>query len=59
MPYEPDPYNTAELLQALDDVHEAARRVDHERTGADESREPVGGASAPHQLAPTDDKLAG
>jgi hypothetical protein len=31
MTYEPDPDGMAELLQALDDVREAARRVDRER----------------------------
>jgi hypothetical protein len=35
-----DPESIADLLQALDDVRDAARRVDHERNFAVEPPEP-------------------
>jgi hypothetical protein len=47
MPNDSDPESIAELLQALDDVREAARRVDRERNLAVERPEPAGGASEP------------
>jgi hypothetical protein len=58
MPYEPDPYNMAELLQALDDVRDAARRVDRQRNVGEASREPASGAGQPRQPEPTDDDFA-
>jgi hypothetical protein len=57
MPYEPDPDAMAELLQALDDVRDAARRVDRERIYATERREPAAGAREAHQPDLADDDL--
>jgi hypothetical protein len=65
MPYEPDPYNMAELLQALDDVREAAKRVDREQNLAAKRSEPAAAAAPaasagePHQREIVDDELAG
>ena len=39
MPIDSDPESIADLLQALDDVREAARRVDQERSLATERPE--------------------
>jgi hypothetical protein len=45
-----DPESIAELLQALDDVREAARRVEQERNLAVDRPEPAAGAREPHRL---------
>ena len=55
MSYEPDPYNMAELLQALDDVRDAAKRVDRERNLGTELREPAAGAREPQPPDRADD----
>jgi hypothetical protein len=39
-----DPESIADLLQALDEVREAARRVDRERNFVVDRPEPAGGA---------------
>jgi hypothetical protein len=48
MAYEQNPDTMAELLQALDDVRDAARRVDHERNLAIERPAPAGTTEPPH-----------
>jgi hypothetical protein len=57
MTYEPDPDGMAELLQALDDVRDAARRVDRERNYTTERREPAAGAAEPQRPDWADDEL--
>ena len=47
MPNDSDPQSIAELLRALDDVREAAKRVDRDYPPAPEKREPGGGAHEP------------
>jgi hypothetical protein len=54
MPIDSDPESIADLLQALDDVREAARRVDQERNFAAEHAEP--GPREPRPPEAPDDK---
>ena len=49
MPTDSDPESIADLLQALDEVREAARRVDRERNLASDHREPAAGAAEPQR----------
>jgi hypothetical protein len=52
MPNDLDPQNVAELLQALDDVRDAAKRVAHERgMSAERGLEPAAGV---RELRPPD-----
>jgi hypothetical protein len=56
MAYEPDPDGMAELMQALDDVREAAQRVDRERNYTTERREPAAGAAESQRPERADDE---
>ena len=47
MPNDSDPQSIAELLRALDDVREAAERVDRDYPRATEKREPADGVHEP------------
>jgi len=47
MPNDSDPQSIAELLRALDDVREAAKRVDRDYPPAREKREPSDGTHEP------------
>ena len=47
MPNDSDPRSIAELLRALDDVREAAKRVDRDYPPATEKREPADGGHEP------------
>ena len=47
MPNDSDPQSIAELLRALDDVREAALRVDRDYPPTPETREPSEGAHEP------------
>jgi len=51
-----DPESIAELLQALDDVREAARRVEHERNLATDHSQPPAGAREPQRPDRADDE---
>jgi hypothetical protein len=53
-----DPESIADLLQALDELREAARRVDRERNLAAERREPAAGAAEPQPPNTVDDDSA-
>jgi hypothetical protein len=57
MPNDSDPESITDLLQALDDVREAARRVDRERDFADDGRTPAGGAREPQPPEMAEDEL--
>ena len=47
MPNDSDPQSIAELLRALDDGREAAKRVDRDYPPATEKREPADGGHEP------------
>src|SRR4030095_4825334 len=51
-PNDSDPESIASLLQALDEVREAAKRVDRERNGAAEHPDTARAESAPPAAAP-------
>ena len=55
MPIESNPESVAELLQALEELREAERRVDRERNLAAERREPAAGAAQPQPPDTVDD----
>jgi len=49
MPNDSDPQSIAELLRALDDVREAAKRVDRDYPPATEGRESAPGENEPEE----------
>ena len=55
MPIDSDPESITDLLQALDELREAARRVDRERHVPAERREPAAGAAEPQPPDTVDD----
>jgi hypothetical protein len=57
MPIDSNPESIANLLQALDELREAARRVDRERNLAAERRETAAGAAEPQPPNTVDDDL--
>jgi len=58
MPSDSNPESIADLLQALEDLREADRRVDRERSQAAERREAAGGAAEPQPPDTADDEPA-
>lgn len=56
MPYMPNRDNMAELLQALDDVRDAAKRVSRELGMAPDRPEPAAGAGEPKRPDWADDE---
>jgi hypothetical protein len=57
MPNDSDLESITDLLQALDDVREAARRVDRERDLADDGRTPAVAAREPLPPEMAEDEL--
>lgn len=56
MPNDSDPESIADLLQALDEVREAAKRVDRERNFAVDRSEPPAGAGPSKPPSTGDDE---